>query len=128
MGLLRQQDRDRVLGADDTSGQNHAHHPGAPYDGTVGRAAGHVTQQALVVRLDLDTRIAQALDPDHGRGAEVEQGAGRQPEEVDASGGHVLAEVTRGDLVPVPGEVVEELSVYQVDLPEVRLAGVSPHA
>ncbi len=49
-------------------------------------------------------------------------------EEVDAAGGHVLAEVTRGDVVPVPGEVVEELRVEQVHLPEVRLVRVAPHA
>ena len=87
-----------------------------------------MAQQALVVRLDLDARVAQALDPDHGVGAEVEQGAGRQREEVDSAGGHVLAEVTRGDVVPVPGEVVEELRVEQVHLPEVRLVRVAPHA
>jgi hypothetical protein len=30
--------------------------------------------------------------------------------------------------VPVPGEVVEELRVDQVDLPEVGLVGVAPNA
>lgn len=128
MRLGRHHDRDRVTCPDDPVRDDHAHHPGAPYDGTVGRSAGHVAQQALVVRLDLDARVAQALDPDHGVGAQVEQGAGRQPEEVDAAGGQVLAEVTRGDVVPVPGEVVEELRVEQVDLPEVRLVRVAPHA
>lgn len=128
MRLLRELDRDRVPGTDDTTGQDHAHHPGPPYDGAVGRAAHHVTQQALVVRLDLDARVAQAPDPDHGIGAEVEQGAGRQPEEVDAAGGQVLAEVTWGDVVPVSREVVEELGVDQVDLPEVRLVRVASHA
>ena len=126
--MLRQHETDRVSGPDEAAREDHAHHPGAPYDGAVGGAAGHVAQKALVVRLDLDARVAQALDPDHGVGAQVEQGAGRQPEEVDAAGGQVLAEVAGGDVVPVPGEVVEELRVDQVDLPEVRLVRVAPHA
>ena len=128
MRLVRHHDRDRVTCPDDAARDDHAHHAGAPYDGAVGGAAGHVAQQALVVRLDLDARVAQALDPDHGLGAEVEQGAGRQPEKVDAAGGDVLAEVAWGDVVPVPGEIVEELRVEQVDLPEVRLVRVAPHA
>jgi len=121
-------DGNRVARPDDAALDDDPHHAGTPYDGAVGRAARHVAQQARVVRLDLDARVAQALDPDHGIGAEVEQGAGRQPEEVDAAGGQVLAEVTGGDVVPVPGEVVEELRVDQVDLPEVRLVRVASHA
>ena len=87
-----------------------------------------MAQKAGVVRLDLDARVAQALDPHDSVGAEVEQGACRQREEVDAAGGDVLAEVTRGYAVPVPGQVVEELRVEQVHLPEVRLVRVAQNA
>ena len=128
MGLVRRHDPDRVTGADDAAGDDHAHHAGTSYDGAIGRATGHPLQQALVVRLDLHARVPEAFHADHGVGAEVEQGAGRQAEEVDAAGGHVLAEVTGGDPVPVSGDVVEQLSLEQVHLSEVRLVGIASHA
>lgn len=76
--------------------------------------------------IDLLARVPQTGDRDDGT-ADRQSGADRKLEECNAVCGDVLAEVARPDLVSDRGEVIEQLSVDQMDLSHVRLVRVCPH-
>ena len=70
--------------------------------------------------VELRARVAQAGELDDGVLAEVEPGADGQGEQVDAAGRDVLAEVAGCHREPATSELVEQLGLHEVDLPEVR--------
>ncbi len=84
--------------------------------------------QAPLHPVQLSAGVAQAGHLDHGRFTQVQSGTGRQPEEIDATRGDVLAHLpcrhdeTRGT------QLVVQLSVEQVHLPQVGLARIPRHA
>jgi hypothetical protein len=68
----------------------------------------------------IPSSCAQAGQLDHSRLAEVEPRPGREAEEVDTAGGHVLAELSGRDREALRGELLVQLRVHNVDLAEVR--------
>ena len=106
---------------------DHGHDPGLADH--VARAVGQdePLEQARPEVVDLLARVAQTGHLEDDVGTEVQAGAARQPQQVDAARRHVLAQVGRSDVEARLGELVEQLGVHEVDLAQVGLRRVGPH-
>ena len=78
--------------------------------------------------IQLSARIAQARHLDHRRVAQAQPGAGRQPQQVDAAGGDVLAHLPGHHREPGGPELLVQLGVDQVHLAQVGLVRVAGDA
>src|SRR5829696_6558700 len=82
----------------------------------------HFLEQPGLEGIDLLARVAEAGHLDHRLAAELQQGAAGKGEQIDPSGGDdVLPELSGVDVEPVLADLSEQLSVDEVDLPQVRL-------
>lgn len=66
--------------------------------------------------VDLATGSAETGEFDDGMAAEMEAGAKREREQVDAEGGDVFAELARIKAVPGRGELGKEFRLEKMDL------------
>ena len=71
-------------------------------------------------------RLAERLDD--RLVAQSQSRAGRQPEQVDAARGHVLAHLAGRHLEPALAQLVMELGMNEVDLPQIGLRRIRAHA
>jgi len=78
--------------------------------------------------VELEAGIAQARDLDHRAVAEMEQGPGGEPKQVDAAGRDVLTHDAWSNGKAGSLELVEQLSMEEMDLAPIGLAWVSRHA
>jgi hypothetical protein len=113
-------DVDHVGRADEAAHEHDPHDAGLADEVAVRVTVEDGTHEAVLVAVDLRARVAQAGQLDDGVVAEVEPGADGQAEQVDAAGRDVLAEVARCHGEPATRELVEQLGLHEVDLPEVR--------
>lgn len=105
-----------------------AHDTGPAYEGTVLVPGEYRAHQSRLEAVELSARVAEPCEGDQRRFAEQQQRAGRKRQEVDPSGGDVLAHVARADGEASLAELVLELAGDQVYLPEVGLPGIDGHA
>lgn len=128
MWRLGERDGDVVVGANRAAGHDDGHDAGLSdqFAGVV--AVEHRRHQAGLQPVELQARVAQAGDLHHGFGPEVKAGAGRKSEEVDATGGDVLAHVASGHPEPGRSQLVEQLGVDEVDLAQVGGSRISGHS
>ena len=85
-------------------------------------------EEARLEVLDLTARVTKPGDGEQHVVADSHRRAGREAEQVDTSGRHVLAKLSGLNRVPGAGELVEQLSMQQVHLAQVGLIGVGLHA
>ncbi len=114
-----QLDRDRVAGADLAGGQHDRHDADLSDEAALLVAVEHGLHQSLVDPLELYARIAQAGDLDHRVATERQLRARRQGEQLEPTGGHVLAHLPGLDRKAALPELVVQLLVDEVDLTEV---------
>lgn len=115
----RQLDRDAIAGAHISPRDDDGHHPRLADQTPLGVAVHCRLHQPVGEPVELHARVAQPGDLDDGVGSEPQAGAARHTEQVDTSGGDVLPHVSRPDLEPDAAELVVELGMNEVDLPEV---------
>lgn len=106
----------------------------APYDDAhdarsadqpaIGASIEDAIEQPVLEVLDLPAPIAQTRHSDEHVVAQSQHRPGRQREQVNASGRDVLAQGTRRHGEPGRSEVVEQLTLQQVDLPQVGLSRI----
>jgi hypothetical protein len=125
--LGREHDADRVAGAHLSSGHDGAHDARLADEPAVVVTLERRRHQARLNPVELSAGVSQAGHLDDRRRAEVEARAGRQREQLDAARGDVLPQHARPDREAGGRELVVELRMDQVDLPQVRLRGVSRH-
>jgi hypothetical protein len=94
---------------------------------TIGGALDHRTEQSLLEVVELRARVAKAGEGDESTAAEAQDAAGREAEQVDVTGRDVLADVTGAYVEARGDELVMELALDQVHLPEVGLCRVDRH-
>ncbi len=92
-----QLDIDGVAGANLAVFQDDRHHPGLANQVALFVAAEHGGGQSGLVVVQLRAGIAQAGQLDQGAFPQAQAGAGGQAEQVDATGGDVLAHGPRAD-------------------------------
>src|ERR1017187_4378966 len=125
MWLWREPRLDRVAGAQIPADQDDGHDARLADDDSSSVPAQHGLQQARLEVVYLIAGVAQAGDLDHGLRTQAQPSAGRQREQGDAAGGDVLAHVARRYGEPGGTQLVVQLSVDQMDLAQVGLAGVA---
>src|SRR5207244_3076277 len=97
-----------------------AHHAGLSLNDPVRIAHEHGLEQPRTKVVELHARIANAGDLDDHVAAHVKTNALGQPEQVHATRRHVLAELSGGDVEARVVQLVEQLGMEQVHLPQVR--------
>src|SRR5918997_4276520 len=127
VGLRRQLDAYPVAGSHLAARDHDAHDAGFPHEVALFVAIEDGRHEAVLEAVELPAGVAQARHPDERLLAEAERGPGRQAEQVDAAGGYVLAHLPGPDVEARRPQLVVELRVYQVDLPEVRSRRVPSH-
>src|SRR5215813_11289882 len=120
MRLRRQPDVDRVTGADLPASQHDRHDACLAHEGAFFVPVQHGLHEPWPEPVKLDARIAQPSDLDQRAGAEQQPGTGREPEQVNAAGRHVLAHVAWRYLVPEQIQFVMQFGVDQMYLAQVR--------
>lgn len=128
MRLGRQLDAYAVMRADDSTGDDDAHDPSLADQAPVLVAVKDRLHQPRLKDVQLITGIAQSGHLNDRVGTEVQPGAAGQAEEVQAAGGDVLAHLPRCDIEAAISQLVVELGMNEVDLPQVRLCRVGPNS
>jgi len=118
---------DDVAGSDAAAGDDHAHDPSLPHEGTIRGTVQNGLQQAGHELVDLGTRVAQTGHLHHSVRSEPKLRTPGQGEQVDASCRNILAQLTRSDLEALLPQLVEQLCLDQVDLPKVGLRRIRRH-
>ena len=121
-------DRDHVTGPDITSGKYDAHDTGFSDQRAVGVPVEHRGHQPGLEFVELNAGIAQPGDFDDSIAPEMQPRAGWQREQIDAARRDVLAEVTRHHRVAACAQFLEQLSVDEMHLAQVRLGRIARHA
>ena len=116
-GSPRRSGGHRSAAGDDT------HDPGESDDLAPIIGLDHLLEQAGLKIVDLLARVAEACDRHH-RIAEVQSSADGKCQQVDIPSGDVLAEFTGYDAVTAHAQFIEQLSMDQVHLSQVRLGRV----
>ncbi len=120
MRLGRQLDPYAVMRADRSTGDDDAHDPSLADQAPLLVAVQDSLHQAGLEVFKLIAGVAEAGHLDDGVGAEVQPRAARQAEEVEATGGDVLTQLPRCDVEASISQLVVELSMNEMDLPQVR--------
>ena len=124
----RELDSDGVARADDPSSDDDGHDATLSFDRTVLGPAEHLAQQPRFEAVDLFARVPQSGDPHACIIAEVQQRVRRQAKQIDSASRHILAQLSRRDREPRARDLVEQLRVHQVHLPQIRLRRVAGDA
>lgn len=124
----RQFHGDPVAGADRTACEDDRHDTGLADEIAVGVAIEHGRPESLLEFIQLPAGVAQPRDLDDRLIAEREPRAARQGQQVDPAGRDVLPHLTGGDREAGPPELIVQLGVDQMDLPEIRLRGIAGDA
>jgi hypothetical protein len=117
-------DCDSIARANDAALDDDGHYASLAVERAIGRAledGGHETGLKMI---ELDAGVTQAGDSYYCRLAQAKLRSCGELEKFNALGGDVLAEVAVGDCKPLRCELIEELAVQKVNLPQVRLGGV----
>tara|TARA_Y100000815_G_scaffold79281_1_gene68411 strand:+ start:948 stop:1421 length:474 start_codon:yes stop_codon:yes gene_type:complete len=128
MRLNRQPHPDRIADRHCPASDHHAHDPGFADHRTVGRPIEHCGKQSLFECLDLPARVPQTSDFQHRAGPDFEEGALGQGKQVDPPGGDVLSQVAGVHAETSGRKLLQQFAMDQVDLTQVRLGGIGPHA
>lgn len=115
---------DRVAGEHHTAFPHDAHDSGLAHDVPRLVTADDLFQQPILEVVDLQAGIAEAGDFQDRGGADAQQCADRQSEQVDTARGDVLAEFAGRHLEPFFTDLGEELFMNEVDLAQIRLGGI----
>jgi hypothetical protein len=115
---------DHVSGSNDPARDHDRHHSGLANNVSFMVLADHMREQAGLEIIDLVTGIAQAGNLDHCIIAELQPGSLGHVKEIDAASGDVLAHIPRAYGVTIVGNLIEELSMDEMDLPQIRLIRV----
>ncbi len=121
-------DPDGVTRPDVASGNHNRHHACLAYDAAMPIAAGDGTEQPRLKSLDLDAGIPEPGHLDDRALAESKPSAFRKRKQIDAARGDVLAQVPGMHSESLGRELVEQLSVNEVNLPQVGLQGITRDA
>lgn len=120
----------RVLGlncvarANQTAAADDCHYACLPQQLAVGRPTEACLEQTGAKPFELRTGIAQAGDLYDRNGADLEQRALRERQEIQPTRENVLTHVAGMDVEPSSVELVMQFGVNEVDLTEIRLVRV----
>lgn len=115
---------DAISDSDDASEHDDTHDSRPTNQRAVTVAITDLLEQAGPERLDLRARVAQAGHRNQGRLTEPKNGPHRQIVELKIFRRDVLAKVARNHTVPAVCKHVEQFACKEMDLTQVRLAGV----
>src|SRR4029079_13986617 len=125
MRRCRQFDLDGVARRHVAAREHDAHDARLADKGAVRIAIEHGGHESLLKAIDLDARIAQPGDLDHGAGTDVQPRAGRQRQQVDAARGDVLAELAGRHAEACGAQLLEQFGVDEMNLTQVRAGRVA---
>jgi hypothetical protein len=125
MGLGREQDLDRIIGAHLPACEDNPHDPGFPDQPAVRPASEHRFHEAGLKTVELKAGISQAGHLDHRLGAEPKPRAGRKREKVQSGGRDVLTHGAGRYVEPRSPKLVEQFGLDEMHLPQVRLGGIA---
>ena len=124
----RRRHSDSVDKSDEAAPHDDAHDPGPPDNLPISMPKEHVIEESRLKPLDLGTRVAQPRYGDEGLIADQQDRSDWKGVEIDSGCCDVLAEVSWVHLMSRSGESFEQLGFEEVNLPQVRLCRISPHA
>ena len=128
MWRRRQFDPDRVARLDVAGGKYDAHDAGLANQITVLVAPQNRSHQTGAVVIQLSARVPEAGDFNDGRITNVKSRAPWQCEQIDATCRDVLSNRPRSHPKPSCIELIEQLLVDQVDLPQIWLGRILGNA
>lgn len=128
MGLGRQLHAYAVMRSDGSTGDDDAHDPSLADQAPVLVAVKDSLQQPGLEVVQLITGVAQPGHLDDRVGTEMQPGAARQTEQVEAAGGDVLAHLSGCDVEAALSQLVVEFGMNEVNLPQVRRSRVGPNS
>ena len=127
MRLRRQLDADRVARPYIAAGQHDGHDSGFADEAAVLGTLQGRPHQTWLNAVQLGAGVAQTGHLDNRHVAETKARAGRQPQEIDTAGRHILAHLPGRDGEALFSELVMQLGVDQVHLTQIGLARVARH-
>ncbi len=128
MGFRRALNQDPVSGPDPPAPEHDRHDAALPdqVPGSVPVEQGF--HQPRLQAVELCAGIAQARYPDQGRVAELQLCAQRELQQGDSTGKHIFSHRAGGYAEAFPGQLLEQLFMDQMHLPQVGLIWVLSHA
>src|SRR6476659_6867865 len=119
---------DRVAGAHLSARDDDAHYARLAPGRATAVATHDLMQQARPKAIDLETGIAQSCYLDDRRRPQPQSRSGRKLEQRDTARRDVLPQLTRTHREAGRGELVVQLGVNEVHLPEIRLRRIARQA
>ena len=110
------------------AGPHHPHDARLAHQPASAVARQHRIHQPRLKPVDLHAGIAQPGHLDNGRRADMQPRPLRQAQQIDAARGDVLAQVRRRHPKAALSQLIEQLCLHQVHLPQVRHCRVARHA
>jgi len=127
MWLRRQLDEDWVAGSDFTTDQDDGHDTCLADEGSLFVVRQHCRHQPRLKLVQLQAGVAQAHDFYDGGSAQVQTRVGRQSQQIHPAGGDILAHLPSQHGKTGDTQLIVELSLYEVDLAQIRLGRVAGH-
>jgi hypothetical protein len=128
MGQRRKFDADRVGRSDNSSRQDNGHDATLANDHAIRSPIKNHRKQARHEVFNLPTGIAQAGDFQHYFRTNPQQGAARQPKQINPLRGDILAKLGRANIEALGAKLIEQFGVDQMDLPQIGLRWVRSNA
>jgi hypothetical protein len=113
-----------VPATNDPAGDDDTHHARLPHQRPVLVAREQSGEQTPLMPVELNARVAQSGHFDHRFRPKVKARARRKAEQVDAASCDILAEVAGANVKTCRVQLVVQLAMDKVNLPQVRLCRV----
>jgi hypothetical protein len=121
-------DIDPIAGVNLSAGQYYAHDSGFANDIALLVVAYKLLDKTRLKLIQLDAGVSQTSHLDHRRIAQMQPGASWQTKQIDATGCHILAQLSGGNFESGVAQLGMQFEMNQVYLAQVRLARVNGHS
>jgi len=121
-------DIDPITRVNLAAGQYYTHDSGLTNDIALVVETYQPLEKAWLKLIQLDAGVSQTGHLNHCRITQMQPGASWQAKQIDATGCHILAQLSGGDFEAGVAQLGMQFEMNQVYLAQVRLAGVNGHS